>query len=78
MITNKFIVLLGFLVFLMPFLGFPHSYENIFYITAGLLILALSLLNLWQRRLLRKLTHHAKHVDTFTENTNEQSQETQS
>ena len=72
MTTNKIIVLLGLVVAAMPFLGFPHAWEDAVFITSGVLIVALSLLNLWQRKILKKLSDHAERADTFTENANAQ------
>ncbi len=39
----KKIATLGFLVVIMPFLGFPNDWENIIYLVLGFLIFALSI-----------------------------------
>ena len=37
-------VLLGLLVAIMPFLGFPQAWRNVFYILGGIVIISLGLL----------------------------------
>jgi hypothetical protein len=39
----KKIAILGFLVLIMPFLGFPNDWENIIYFVLGFLIFVLSI-----------------------------------
>jgi len=39
---KPFIIILAICIALMPFLGFPSSWENVFYTVAGILIVLLS------------------------------------
>lgn len=39
---NRVVTTLGFLVFIMPLLGFPHSWSDTLYFLFGLVIMALS------------------------------------
>ena len=39
---NRIIIILGVLIALQPFLGFPHSWESFFQVLIGLLIVLLS------------------------------------
>jgi len=52
------ILILGLLIALMPFLGFPGAWENWFFICAGLLIALLGYL-------LRRDIVHGKHCEHF-------------
>ena len=51
---NKIIITLGFLIAVLPFLGFPHSWNNFFQIVFGLSIVLLSVLISVDRRLSMK------------------------
>jgi hypothetical protein len=42
---RNIIIALGFLVFILPILGFPQTWDNMFYALAGLLIIAFSYLS---------------------------------
>ncbi len=42
---RNIIIMLGFLVFILQILGFPQTWDNIFYGAAGLLIIAFSYLS---------------------------------
>jgi len=48
---NKIIVVLGFLIALLPLLGFPRSWESFFQVVAGLSIVLLSTWSSIDRRL---------------------------
>lgn len=41
---NKIILILAVILALMPFLGFPSSWKDFFYVITGLLIIMLSLM----------------------------------
>ncbi|MCI5108828.1 MAG: hypothetical protein MRY49_03210 [Candidatus Pacebacteria bacterium] len=61
--TNKAIFILGILVFLVPITGFPRTWEEVFLVIAGLIIIALSSLNIWQRSILKRLKYHSKKIE---------------
>jgi hypothetical protein len=42
---RNIIIALGFLVFILPILGFPQAWDDMFYAFAGILIIALSYLS---------------------------------
>jgi len=46
-----------------PFTGFPRSWEEAFLVIAGVALILLSSLNIWQRSILKKLKYHAKQTD---------------
>ncbi len=60
--TNRIIFVIGVLIFLVPFTGFPGSWEDVFLIISGLIIMALSSLNLWQRSILKRLQYHSRQM----------------
>lgn len=51
---NRIILTIGFLIALLPLLGFPHSWESFFQVVAGLGIVLLSVLIAIDKRLTRK------------------------
>ena len=51
---SKIILSIGFLIALLPVLGFPHSWESFFEIVGGLSIVLLSVLISIDRRLSRR------------------------
>lgn len=57
--TNRAIFILGILIFLVPFTGFPRGWEETFLVIAGLILMALSSLNIWQRSILKRLKYHS-------------------
>ncbi len=70
---NRFILIFGLLVALMPFLGFPIWFETFFYVVAGLSVATLSFLIARHKRLARmvKRVFHKKEkpYTSFEENT---------
>jgi hypothetical protein len=52
---NRIIIGLGVLIALMPFLGFPRAWENIFQIAVGLSIVLLSILIALDKRITQKV-----------------------
>ncbi len=42
---RNIIIALGFLVFILPILGFPQTWDDMFYACAGILIITLSYLS---------------------------------
>lgn len=56
---NRLILILGILVALMPFLGFPTSWKNFFYFVFGLGVATLSFLMARHKRIGKKI-HHKK------------------
>lgn len=56
MSKSRFIIAIGVIIALLPFLGFPHSWESFFQVVAGLGIVGLSV---WTR-IDKKLTLKAK------------------
>ncbi len=71
---SKIILTLGFLIALLPFLGFPYSWESFFEVVGGLSIVGLSVLISIDRRLSLKAKMHKRQarkralVDVETEN----------
>jgi len=64
MAINRIIFILGFLILLVPFVGFPRLSEEIFLFIAGALLMILSSLNIWQKSVLNRLRFHSKQLDT--------------
>tara|TARA_B100000683_G_C11979131_1_gene344824 strand:- start:106 stop:381 length:276 start_codon:yes stop_codon:yes gene_type:complete len=58
--TNRIILILGILIFLVPFAGFPRIWEESFLVVAGIILVIFSSLNLWQRSILKRLHYHSK------------------
>ena len=59
---SKIILSIGFLVALLPVLGFPHSWESFFQVVFGLSIVALSVLISVDRRLSLKARVHKRQI----------------
>ncbi len=57
---SKIILTLGFLIALLPFLGFPNSWESFFQVIGGLSIVSLSVLISVDRRLSLKAKMHKR------------------
>ena len=65
---NRIILILGILVALMPFFGFPSIYENGFYVIAGLAIAVLSFLVARHKRVrLSRKTSKGRVTDVYAE-----------
>ena len=69
MTTNRFIFIVGLLVFLVPMAGFPQGWEEGFLILAGLLLMLLTSLNIWQRSIVNRLKFHSKQLKITTHDT---------
>ena len=50
MSRNKIILLLGILIILMPFLGFPLGWKNTFYVIFGLIFITMAVVGHVRRR----------------------------
>jgi hypothetical protein len=50
MSRNKITLLIGILVFIMPFLGFPSSWKTIFYLTFGVILIIIAAVGHVRRR----------------------------
>lgn len=61
--TNAFI---GFLVLIMPFLGFPDSWKSVIYFILGLLLIIFGVLR-YERSRMRKKNMEQTHQKTFEE-----------
>lgn len=57
---SKIILTIGFLIALIPFLGFPYSWESFFEVVGGLSIVGLSVLISVDRRLSLKAKMHKR------------------
>lgn len=61
--TNRIIFIIGLLVSAVPIAGFPRSWEEAFLVLAGLILMLLSSLNIWQRSILKRLKYHSKKTE---------------
>ena len=77
MSTNRVIFVIGLLVLAVPFTGFPRSWEEGFLIVAGLALILLSSLNIWQRSILKRLKFHSKKIPQEEEKQEPQEQQPQ-
>ncbi len=50
MSRNKIVLLIGILVFIMPFLGFPSSWKTIFYVIFGGILIIIAAIGHVRRR----------------------------
>lgn len=57
---NKIILTIGFIIALLPLLGFPHSWESFFEVVGGLSIVLLSVLISVDKRLSLKAKMHKR------------------
>lgn len=74
MSTNRVIFVIGILVLAVPLAGFPRSWEEIFLVIAGLVLILLSSLNIWQRSIMKRLKFHSRQkVDDVREQSVESS-----
>ena len=60
-------MLTGAFVALLPFLGFPASWDTVFFFLAGLLVIGLGILVRYRLGYADE-TEHWKHKSTYTEN----------
>jgi len=67
MSTNRVIFVIGILVLAVPFAGFPRGWEEGFLILAGVVLILLSSLNIWQRSIVKRLKFHSKKIDVVEE-----------
>jgi hypothetical protein len=51
MSRNKLVFFIGFIVLLMPFLGFPPGVKDVFYVIAGLCLVLIAISGHMQRRM---------------------------
>ena len=58
--TNRVILIIGILIFLIPVTGFPRVWEESFLLIAGIILVVFSSLNLWQRSILKRLHYHSR------------------
>lgn len=63
MSTNRIIFVIGLLVLAVPIAGFPRNWEEAFLVLAGIVLILLSSLNIWQRSILKKLKYHSEKSD---------------
>lgn len=62
------IVLLGFLVVALPFLGIPTAVKTILFVASGICVMLLAILVREERRLLMRALSGDHAVDAYTEN----------
>lgn len=65
---NRILLILGIWIVLIPFLGFPSSYESVFIIGSGLFVVLLAFLHAREkRRIQRSLFEMSPRKETVTE-----------
>lgn len=62
MTLDALIMLVGALVALLPFLGFPHSWDTVFFFILGVVVIALGII------VRRRDSHQSVPKKTFVEN----------
>lgn len=67
MSRNKIILLIGILLVAMPFLGFPASWKNFFYILSGLIFIVMAVRSHMRRQNLEVLERHEVVTEVFVE-----------
>lgn len=72
MTTNRAIFIVGALIFLIPFMGFPRVWEEGFLIFAGVALMLFASLNLWHRSVLKRLKFHSKKLVDTNDTSDEQ------
>jgi len=62
MTLDALIMLVGALVAMLPFLGFPNSWDTVFFFILGIVVIALGII------VRRRGSHHVPSKQTFVEN----------
>ncbi len=60
MSTNRVIFTIGILILAVPLTGFPRMWDEVFLIVAGIALILLSSINIWQRSIVKRLQFHSK------------------
>lgn len=63
MTLDALIMLVGALIALLPFLGFPNSWDTVLFFILGVIVIALGII------VRRRESHHSAPRKTFVENT---------